>query len=57
VELEGIRIEHTVFQLLQGPFTLEDWVNSVSNEGRKDIVAQRLEGPKKPLPGSLGPGL
>jgi hypothetical protein len=40
VELAGIRIEHTAYQLPQGPFTLEAWVKSTSNEGSQGIVAK-----------------
>ncbi len=40
VDASGIRIEHTAFQLPQGPFTLEAWVKSTSNEGSQGIVAK-----------------
>ncbi len=36
----GIRIEHAAYQLPQGPFTLEAWVKSTSNEGSQGIVAK-----------------
>ena len=40
VEAAGIRIEHAAYQLPQGPFTLEAWVKSTSNEGSQGIVAK-----------------
>jgi hypothetical protein len=39
-EVGGIRIEHASYRLPQGPFTLEAWVHSTSNEGSQGIVAK-----------------
>ncbi len=39
-EVSGIRIDHRSYQLPQGPFTLEAWVKSTSNEGSQGIVAK-----------------
>jgi hypothetical protein len=37
---DGIRIESSACQLPQGPFTVEAWVNSSSNDGSQGVVAK-----------------
>ena len=39
-QTDGIRIEPSACPLPQGPFTLEAWVNSSSNDGSQGVVAK-----------------